>query len=240
MKRRLSTFAMVMAFTGAARAADPPPPDPQATPASAHPPPRVHDLVEVGVGALTLPSVKLCIATNCTTTDLTLLLSFRNLVRFEKVWAVGAGVAWGFRPVTADASMRATDGSLIEREHTRNYFMVSGMARRYVVNRERFEMWLGATGGLVITSDRYSSAKTSESIIGPKANAIRTEGIMGGAGLGAAWSLSESFNLGLWTTEMLWKFPTERACAATRECATVSGSLFSFETGVYLTYRVRL
>lgn len=207
---------------------------------SSRPPPRVNDLVEIGVGALTLPSVRLCLATSCTSTDLTLLLSFRNLVRFERVWALGAGVAWGFRPVTTDASMRAADGSLIERQHTRNYFMVSGMGRRYLVTGDRFQLWLGATGGLVIASDRYASKKQSESIIGPKATPIRTEGLMAGGGLGASWALSEAFELGGWTTEMLWKFPMDRACAATRECATVSGSLFSFETGIYLTYRVRL
>ena len=39
---------------------------------------------------------------------------------------------------------------------------------------------------------------------------------------------------------MLWKFPTTKDCAQTRECATVSGTLFSFETGVNVTYRVRL
>jgi len=208
--------------------------------ASAYSLDRQHTLVELGIGALTLPSVKLCLETSCTTTDLTLLLSLKHFFKFNRTWGIGAGVSWGFRPTKEDASITTPDGRTIGREHTRNYFMLAGAARYYLIATDGFDFWTGLTAGVIVASDRYAPTQRGESILGPRSTGVVTEGLMGGFGLGADWAFRNNWTVGLWTTQMLWKFPTTKDCAQTRECATVSGTLFSFETGVNVTYRVRL
>ncbi len=201
---------------------------------------RPHSHVELGVGALTLPSANLCIATQCTDTDLTLLLALRHVFMFNRRFGLEAGVAWGFRPVTAEANLTAPDGEVVERRHTRNYFMVSGGARYYPITSPGFLLWTGATAGVVVASDRYGSPDRGESILGPRSTVIRSEGAMGGVALGADWPLRTNWLLGAWTTQMLWHFPGKKSCAQTGECASVGGSLYSFEAGIAVTYRVHL
>ncbi|MCC6647567.1 MAG: hypothetical protein IT374_18605 [Polyangiaceae bacterium] len=201
---------------------------------------RPHSHVELGVGVLTLPSAHLCITTECTSTDLTLLLELRHVFMFNRRFGLEAGVAWGFRPVTAEANLHAPDGEVIERRHSRNYFMVSGGARYYPITSPGFLLWTGAKAGVVVASDRYASPDRGESILGPRSTVIRSEGVMGGLALGADWPLRTNWLLGVWTTQMLWNFPGQRACAQTRECASVGGTLYSFEAGLAVTYRVHL
>lgn len=201
---------------------------------------RPHSHVELGVGALTLPSAHLCIATQCTDTDLTLLLALRHVFMFNRRFGIEAGVAWGFRPVEAETNLTAPDGTVVERRHTRNYFMVSAGARYYPITSPNFLLWTGGTAGVVVASDRYGSPDRGESILGPRSNVVRSEGVMGGAQLGADWPLRTNWLVGAWTTQMLWHFPGRKSCAQTGECASVNGSLYSFEAGVAVTYRVHL
>ena len=183
---------------------------------------HTYSLLELGVGALSLPKKQLCIPTQnrCSTADLTLLGSLRFLVRWNERFALGAGASLGFRPVTDEASIDSSSGT-IERTHTRNYFMLGGTGRYYLINGD-FNLWVGVGAGLIVVADHYNITDTGTAIINPRGTTLRSEGWMVGASLGADWRLSKNWLVGLWTHEMLWSLPDEKACAQTGDCATIN------------------
>ena len=65
---------------------------------------------------------------------------------------VCAGLLLGLIPTT-DAPRRDPEG--IQRDHSRRYLTLEGMLRYYPYVGEKFELWLGVTGGLVVLSDRF-------------------------------------------------------------------------------------
>ena len=215
-------------------------PDDEALSSSAYNIDRPHTLVDVGLGALTLPRANLCITRTCTTTDLTLLLALRHFFRFNRRWAFGAGISWGLRPGSDDATVSG-DGVVVPRTHARNYFSVAGNARYYPIANDAWDLWTGLTSGIIVVSDRYRVTEPGTSIVGPRGVTVASEGFMAGVGFGVDWSLARNWTVGVWTTQMLWQLPKAHACAQTgSDCASVGGSLFSFETGLSATYRVRL
>jgi hypothetical protein len=199
-----------------------------------------YSLLELGLGALSLPKKQLCLPTQnrCATADLTLLGSLRFLVRWNDRFALGAGASLGFRPVTDEASINASSG-LIERTHTRNYFMLGGTGRYYLITGD-FSLWAGAGAGLIVVADHYTLNDSGTAIINPRGVTLRSEGWMIGASLGADWRLTKNWLIGLWTHEMLWSLPDSKACAQTGDCATITGKSFSIETGLSLTYRAKI
>ncbi len=202
---------------------------------------RPHAQVEIGVGALSLPYKQLCLPTQnkCASADYTLLGSLRYILRWDHRFAAGVNVSIGFRPISDDASQNSPDGK-IERDHSRNYFMLTGVWRYYFVRRQGFEMWAGVAGGLIVISDQYVLRDPGTAIINPRSTTIATTGPMGAVALGADWALSPSWTLGGWTTQMLWFLPSKYACASTYDCASVSGRAYSLELGINLTYRTKI
>jgi hypothetical protein len=241
---------MLLAPCGA-RAADPTPATPQPVGKPGADIPRStlidkltvdhsYSLLELGVGALSLPRKQLCIPTQnqCATADLTLLGSLRFLVRWDERFALGAGVSLGFRPVTDEASISSSTGT-ISRSHTRNYFMLGGLGRYYIISGD-FNLWAGAGAGIIVVADHYNLTDSGTAIINPRGVTLGSEGWMVGASLGADWRLSKNWLIGLWTQEMLWGLPDTKACAQTGDCATITGKSFSIETGLSLTYRAKI
>lgn len=239
MRRAITVLALGVALTSASSArADS---QEESAAVSAYSLDRPHTLVDVGLGALTLPAAKLCTSLSCTTTDLTLLIALRHLYKWNRHWGVGAGISWGLRPGTDDATVHGPDGVSVARTHARNYFSVAGNARYYPVAEDQWHLWVGLTSGIIVVSDRYALSEKGTSIVGPKNVTVASEGFMAGLGFGFDWSLARNWTVGAWTTQMIWHFPATRSCAQTvGDCATVSGSLFSFETGLSVTYRVRM
>jgi hypothetical protein len=199
---------------------------------------RTHSLVEVGIGALSVPAQQFCIPTQgCSQGDLTLLGSLKYLVRWKGRFAAGAGVSLGFKPLSDDASISTPNGS-IERTHSRNYFILGGLARYYPVTTPQYNVWVGGSGGLVIVADIYDIKDKGTAFINPHSTTVPTQGAMVGVALGGDWLVGNNFSVGAWTHEMLWLLPDVKACAATQgDCATVEGKRFSLELGVSLTYR---
>jgi hypothetical protein len=208
--------------------------------ASAYSLDRPHTLVDVGLGALTVPDKRLCITTTCTTTDLTLLIALRHFYKWNRRWGVGAGISWGLRPGTEDATLPGSDGLAAPRTHARNYFSVAAHGRYYPIAGDLFDVWTGVSSGIIVVSDRYATEQPGTSLIGARSIHVASEGFMAGLGIGADWALARNWTVGAWTSPMLWRFPSKPGCVQTNECGSVSGTLFSFETGLSVTYRVRL
>ena len=202
---------------------------------------RPHAMVEIGVGGLSLPYKRLCIPTEskCVDSDYTLLGSLRYSLRWTPRFSFGAGVSLGFRPIVDSANVQSPDG-VIERDHSRNYLILSALWRYYPIRQDGFEAWVGATGGLIVVSDRYALKDKGTAIINPRSTTLATEGPMVGLGGGVEWSLSSSWAVGGWTTQMVWFLPKEPVCGATTDCSTVSGASYSLELGLSLIYRTRI
>lgn len=202
---------------------------------------RAHAMVEVGLGGMSLPYKQLCIPTQnrCATSDFTLLGSLRYMLRPSPRFSFGAGVALGFRPISDDADIVTPNGT-IQRVHSRNYLILSGQGRYFFARRDGFEAWVGASGGLIVVSDRYELEDKGTAIINPRSTTLATQGPMVGFAAGADWALSTAWTVGGWTHQMLWFLPDKAACGATSDCATVSGLSYSLEIGLAFTYRTRL
>lgn len=197
-------------------------------------------MVEIGIGALSLPRANICIlAQGCAKSDLTLLGSLRYLVRWNRKFAAGAGVSLGFRPVTDRADI-VTDAGTIGRSHSRNYYMLTGMGRYYPLSSDSFDFWVGGSAGLIIIADFYDLDTHETVVVNPRSTTIATQGPMLGVSIGGDWAFKNNFSIGAWTHEMLWFLPNKAACAATNDCATLIKRNFSLELGVSLTYKTRL
>lgn len=238
-----------------AYAADPPPEDTENLSNDSNQPPplaqtakvkrsfhKLHTISELGLGALTVPQANICIPTQgqCTSTELTSLVVARESFRWTRRFAVGAGVGFGFRPVSEDVSANTPDGP-IPRSHSRNYYFLGAHARYYVIQTDLIGLWAGATGGAVIISDSYKTDVERKALLGPKSATVRSEGGNIGLGLGFEYLLTPQLGVGAWTNELLWFMPNERSCSSVQnECSTVLGRVFSLELGLALSYRIWL
>lgn len=199
---------------------------------------------ELSLGALTLPRARFRLPTDESTNraDLTLLLTLRQLFQWNPSFAIGAAIDWGLRPTSEKVTIESARGP-IERSHSRNYLMVTGLVRYIPVVRPDYEIWVAASGGALIVSDRYVSKLDKWAlpvVVGPQATNISTEGGTAGLGAGFEYRLDRRWALGGFTQQMLWFLPQQKRCAQTLECASVGGRLFSFEVGLTATYRLRL
>lgn len=202
---------------------------------------RAHAMVEIGIGGLSLPYKKFCLPTEyrCASSDYTLLGSLRYSLRWSPSFAVGAGISLGFRPLSDNADIQSSEG-VIPRVHSRNYLLLSSTFRYYFFEQDGLEVWAGATGGLIVVSDRYELQNKGTAIINPRNTTLASQGPMIGLGLGLDWSLNSSWAIGGWTHQMIWFLPENAACGATYDCATVSGASYSLELGLSMIYRSRL
>lgn len=199
---------------------------------------------ELSLGALTLPRARFTLPTDEGTNraDLTLLLTLRQLFQWNPHFAVGAAIDWGLRPTSDKITIESARGP-IERSHTRNYLMVTGLVRFIPVVNPEYEIWVGASGGALVVSDRYVSKLDRSAIpvvVGPQATHVSSEGGTVGLGVGFEYRFARSWAVGGFTQQMLWFLPEQKRCAQTLECASVGGRLFSFELGLTATYRLRL
>ncbi|MCU0680660.1 MAG: hypothetical protein MUF34_00080 [Polyangiaceae bacterium] len=205
---------------------------------------RPYTKAELSLGALTLPRGDFSLPTqeSAKRADLTLLLTLRQLFQWDPHFAIGAAIDWGLRPVSDEITIESARGP-IKRLHSRNYLMVTGLVRYIPVVRPGYEIWLAASGGALIVSDRYQSDLDKSAlpvVVGPQATNIGTEGGTVGLGAGLEYRLDRSWALGGFTQQMLWFLPERKRQAQTTEAATVGGRLFSFEVGLTATYRARL
>lgn len=200
---------------------------------------RPHGMAEAGFGWLTLPGANVCSQAGCKAGDTSFELDGWQLYRQNLRLAFGAGLLLGLIPTT-DAPQDATDDG-IERNHTRKYLTLEGMLRYYPYVGEKFELWTGLTGGLVVLSDRFQVATDYDKpLIGPAGVTIRTEGGTLGVALGGAYELSRHWSIGGSFRFGNWFLPEEPARDPLLDEASLTGRNSVLSLGLNLAYRIPL
>jgi len=121
--------------------------------------------------------------------------------------------------------------------------MVFTSEGRYVPLRQgAFEGWLGLVAGGVVIADRFTTdaGDLVPSVLGKKQATISTEGFVLGVQAGLTWNFAERWGAGVVIRGSQWLLPTTPTCSPIGDCATLEGSVQSFEAGLSIGYRLPL
>lgn len=207
---------------------------------------RVRGTAEFGVGMLTLPGARVCVAgeetTSCSRGDTSLMLEAWQLVRPRHVFAAGAGITLGVIPTKDDVP---TSAGHIEREHRRGYFTGEVIARYYPLLRRTLEGWVGLTAGLVVVGDTFTSSsasvqETDKAFVGPRGVTLRTEGYTMGLAVGGTYNFATDWYFGANFRLGSWFLPQQPERGALGDEASLTGRTGVFVTGLNVAYRVAL
>lgn len=191
---------------------------------------RPTGILEAGLGWLTLPGAVAC-QEECSRGDTSIELDVWPLYRADKRFAVGAGLMIGLIPTNADGQ-----------KHSRRYMTVEGTARYYPYVGENVEWWIGATGGLVVLSDRFVVGQTESdrALLGPQGQNIRTEAASIGIAGGPVIALGRSWAFGCTLRYGIWFLPTEPAHDVLGNQATLTGNTAMVSLGFNIALRLGL
>ena len=200
---------------------------------------RPTGIAEAGFGWLTLPGADVCSPAGCKAGDTSFELDGWQLYRQNLRLAFGAGLLLGLIPTT-DAPPRDPEG--IKRDHSRKYLTLEGMLRYYPYVAQKFELWVGLTGGLVVVSDRFvvDDGFDDKPLVGPPGVTIRTEGGALGGALGGTYGLSENWSVGGSLRFGNWFLPDTPAKDALLDKASITGRNSVFSLGFNVAYRISL
>jgi len=200
---------------------------------------RPTGMAEAGFGWLTLPGADVCSQAGCKAGDTSFELDGWQLYRQNLRLAFGAGLLLGLIPTT-DAPPGEIDNE-IQRDHTRKYLTLEGTLRYYPYVGQSFEFWAGATGGLVVLSDRFQVVDVYDKpLIGPAGVTIRTEGGTLGVAFGGAYELSRHWAVGGSLRVGSWFLPASPATDPLKDKASVTGRNWVFSLGFNVAYRIGL
>ncbi len=205
---------------------------------------RLHGMVEVGIGWLTLPDAEVCSVrtgeTDCLRGDSSPALEAWQLFRLPPALGLGAGVMLGLTPTTEVPEQRLEG---VEREQSRRYLTIEGTARVYPYVRDAFEAWAGVTAGLVVVSDSFDTAIDSgmdKPLIGSGGVIIRTEGFTSTLAGGAAYEVSRGWSVGGALRIGAWFLPAEPKLSPLGDQASLAGRTSYFVASLVAAYRVPL
>jgi hypothetical protein len=200
-------------------------------------------MAEGGVGVLTLPAAEVCVerSTGCKQGDVSFAVEAWQLYRPKLRWAFGAGLLLGLIP-TATPPRQDQEPPGVERDHTRSYMTVEGMVRYYPYVGEHLEVWVGAIGGLVVVSDRFtvSGDLDERALAGSRGVTIRTEGGSLGAGVGFAYELTRRWAFVGNLRYAEWFLPRVPAKDPLGTEASLAGRNAVFSLAFGIAYRVDL
>ncbi len=200
-----------------------------------------HTMAELGVGVLALPTADVCLRPgSCSRGDTGVVASIWQMYRANLDFAVGAGISLAMQPA-ADTVHSGEAG--ISRSHTRSYFLVEAQGRYYALHRDWAEAWVGLTAGGVVVSDRYSidgGDQSQAALLGPRASTVRTEGLSGGALVGAGWSFAPNWTVSASIRLSRWWLPHEPAKTVFGDTATLRDTQNVVDLGLALGYRIAL
>jgi hypothetical protein len=179
--------------------------------------------------------------------DATILTGLHLLYRANRDWAVGATAMFAPRP-TSDPNY--TDkASGLTRAHSRSYLFLGGEGRYYPFRLTWLEAWIGVEAGGIVIADRFTTnAPAVPSFLGTTTVTVSTEGFALGLQGGADYLITDAIVLGLALRADRWLLPSAgekpfsqvSSCDAVGDCPTISGSVFAFEFGLTLAYRLAL
>jgi hypothetical protein len=201
---------------------------------------RPYTMAQLGVGLLTLPGADVCLKSRpCTKGDTSIEIDFWQMYRANHRFAIGAGATVAIKPTTDNPPSEAG----IDRSHTRSYFLVEGQGRYYAVVTSAFDLWIGATAGIVIVGDRYSIDDPNKrvwALIGPLSSTVSTTGGTVGALLGAEWSFAPNWAVGFSARYLRWFLPHEPATTIFLDRATLTDQQNAFQASISCSYRIAL
>lgn len=219
---------------------------------------RPHTVAELELGIIDLPNAAISPANAGGSTflgpigtgDATAEIGIHLLYRATHEWAFGAGATFAPRP-TYDQNYASGTGGL-SRSHSRSYLSLGGELRYFPIKSRWFEGWLGATGGVVVIADRFTTndAPQVPPILGTSTVTVSTEGLAVGVQAGADYLVTDQWVIGLALRAQQWILPTQpnrsflvfstASCDAVGDCPTLAGSVREFEVGVTVGYRIPL
>ncbi|MCU0694731.1 MAG: hypothetical protein MUF54_25415 [Polyangiaceae bacterium] len=114
------------------------------------------------------------------------------------------------------------------------------VGRYYVLQLDTVEAWTGVTAGGVVVADQYNTQVENPSapILGPQGVSVRTEGLAAGIAAGAGWKFSPDWSVEGSLRTAWWFLPSDKACAPTGDCATLSSDVAMFTLAVGVSYRI--
>jgi hypothetical protein len=205
---------------------------------------RPHTAVELSTGFLLLPGALVCPQSTapetCQRGEFSFAAGLQNIYRFH-AWAVGAGIQWA-HTLRSDA---ANGDPSLQRQHSRSYFLVEALGRFYFLRSKAWDFWAGATVGLVVLNDSWSTIADRAPYEGtdnpgPKAATLGTEGFALGICAGAEWTFLPNWSFGPSIRYSNWVLPDQRAMSPTLDVASLAGRLDIFDVGIRVSYRIAL
>ena len=208
---------------------------------------RPHTIAELEAGIIALPTAPISAGQSGGDTpfgtigrgDATMQLGIHVLYRWNRLFAVGAGVLFSPLPTsdTEYGGLRA-----LPRTHARSYFFIGGEGRYIPLHYKFVEAWVGVSVGGVVVADRFTTnaGDAVAPIIGTKEVTVRTEGYAFGLQLGGTYFLSENWIAGLNFRAYEWLLPDAQRCSSIGDCATLSGNVEALELGLTIGYRLPL
>jgi hypothetical protein len=208
---------------------------------------RPHTIAELEAGIIALPTAPISAGQSGGDTpfgtigrgDATLQTGLHVLYRWERRFAVGAGVL--FAPIpTSDPEYGGLRS--LPRTHSRSYFFIGGEGRYIPLHYRFLEAWVGVSIGGVVIADRFTTDAGDRvaPILGAKEVTVRTEGFAFGAQFGGSYFLSENWIMGANFRAYRWVLPEAQRCSSIGDCATLSGTVEALELGLTVGYRLPL
>jgi opacity protein-like surface antigen len=208
---------------------------------------RPHTVAELEVGIIALPTAPISAGQSGGDTpfgtigrgDATLQTGIHVLYRWERRFAVGAGVLFAPLP-TSDTEYGGLRS--LPRTHSRSYFFLGGEGRYVPLHYRFLEAWVGLSVGGVVIADRFitDAGDRVAPILGSKEVTVRTEGFAFGVQVGASYFLSENWIMGATFRGYRWLLPETPRCSSIGDCATLSGTVEALELGLTVGYRLPL
>ncbi|MFO0553133.1 MAG: hypothetical protein U0271_32395 [Polyangiaceae bacterium] len=203
---------------------------------------KPHTLVEVGFGVLALPAAEVCIGgpDQCVTGEISIAAGIRNLYQFGP-FAVGLSGTFGSTLRNDDAQ----GAPELEREHSRQYFLVEGLFRWSFVQTNSADAYIGTGLGLVSVRDSWSVAADRDpaaevKFVGAESLVISTLGLSLFVSAGGEWFFWDNFSLGGSLRYGNWILPFDAKTSAFGDVASLSGRVDFFELQTTLAYRLAL
>ncbi|HSO33945.1 MAG TPA: hypothetical protein VLT33_15535 [Labilithrix sp.] len=208
---------------------------------------RPHTIAELEAGVIALPNAPISAGQSGGDTpfgtigrgDATMQIGLHVLYRWNRTFAVGAGVLFSPLPTsdTEYGGLRA-----LPRTHARSYFFMGAEGRYIPLHYKFLEAWVGLSVGGVVIADRFTTNAGDEvaPIIGTKEITVRTEGFAFGLQFGGTYFLSENWIAGANFRAYRWILPEAQRCSSIGDCATLSGTVEALELGITIGYRLPL
>lgn len=193
---------------------------------------------ELGIAWLSFPTAEVCEEKACLSGDATPVIELWNVVRFDRRFALGAGVAIGLLATTK----LPPSGTSITRSHSRSYFSVEGIARYYPDLFSFADFWIGGGLGLAVMSDTFDTEGNLDAFapVGNPGITLKSEGLSTFGALGISQDFGKHWLGGLAARGGAYHFGAVPAQSPLGDVASISGTNGFVSLGLYFALKADL